>query len=113
MNNLKKNLINRNYQNFIQIRRKFFSSNPQQKEACPFVNESTKGSSCGSKIKYDSKLEHLGGVKPHVCYKRRPETFVGDLQEVLKLTPKNINAFFFSWSITCRVATGLLCLLML
>jgi hypothetical protein len=45
--------------------------------------------------------------------RRRPETFVGDLQEILKLAPNNINAFFFSWSIVCRAATGLLVLLLL
>jgi hypothetical protein len=54
------------------------------------------------------------GCQGKTALKRgRPETFVGDLQEVLKLGQKNINAFFFSWSITCRVGTVLLCLLLL
>ncbi len=42
----------------------------------------------------------------------RPETFVGDLQEILRLGPNNMNIYFFTWSIACRIATALLCFLL-
>ena len=61
-----------------------------------------------------SKVMSALGNQGNTGVKRgRPETFVGDLQEVLKIGPNNINAFFFSWSITCRVATALLCMLLI
>lgn len=43
----------------------------------------------------------------------KPDSFIGDLQEVLKLSPRNFNVFFFTWSISCRVASFLLVLLLL
>jgi hypothetical protein len=58
-------------------------------------------------------LKCTGIVVSKSTNNRRPETFMGDIQEVLKLAPNNVNAYFFSWSIACRAATALLCLLIL
>lgn len=67
----------------------------------------------GLETKNANFLQTLGFLKNSGVKRGKPETFVGDLQEVLKLAPRNVNAFFFSWSITCRVATALLCMLLL
>jgi hypothetical protein len=54
------------------------------------------------------------GVSQNSVVKRgNPESFIGDLQEILKVAPNNVNAYFFSWSISCRAATAFLCLLLL
>jgi len=83
--------------NFSKISKNYFSSK----------YESPKNS------RFRQMLECTGILVKKSPSRNRPETFVGDLQEILKLAPNNINAFFFSWSIACRAATALLCLLLL
>ena len=58
-------------------------------------------------------LTKFGIFSSTAVRRSKPETFVGGLQRVLKFAPNNFNFFFFTWSIFCRVATGLLCLLLL
>ncbi len=59
-------------------------------------------------------LTQDNGLISNSAVKRgKPETFLGDLQEVLKLAPDNINAYFYSWSIACRFGTVFLCLLLI
>ena len=66
-----------------------------------------------TELKKESFLQSFGLQSKSGIKRGNPESFVGDLQEVLKLSPSNVNAFFFSWSIACRVGPALLCMLLL
>ncbi len=63
---------------------------------------------------FSSFTEQLCSMTKGSGIKRgRPDSFIGDIQEVFRLSPRNFNIFFFSWSISCRLSTALLCLLLI